>query len=547
MPGALPRFLDQVITFSTKGKTGAGEAGRHPQPQQGALTPAQFLPCGGTGCSPILPMGQRAHRASRLLKRGGKGQCIAGRSLSHHWSSAFRMPPIDSHSIFLLVAALVSVVGLIVLVAVVKLNPVITLLVAALALAVATGMPMATVIHSFEAGVGGVLGHIAIIVALGTMLGKMMAESGASDRIAYTLIRTFGEKNVPWAMLTIALIVGLPAFFQVGFVLLVPILFTVARRTNTSLVRAGLPMVAGLSVMHGLVPPHPATMLAVTSFHADVGRTIFFALVVGIPTAVIAGPLYAMLIAPHIQLPDENPIADQLSRHDQVTGREETRNLPGFGLSVLTIVLPIVLMVAGSWADAFFAPGAAANNALRLAGNDDMALLVGTLFSFVTLGRMRGFSRETILRFSTECLAPTAAILLLIGAGGGFGRVLQDCGVSDAILAVALRAHVPLLVLAWLVAALICLATGSSSVAVSTAAGIVAPFAMHAPGSHAELLVIATAAGALIFSHVNDSGFWLVKEYFNMSVGQTLKTWSVCETIIAVMGLAFSALLWRFT
>jgi GntP family gluconate:H+ symporter len=456
------------------------------------------------------------------------------------------MPPIDSHSIFLLVAALVSVVGLIVLVAVVKLNPVITLLVTALSLAVVAGMPLTAVIHSFEAGVGGVLGHIAIIVALGTMLGKMMAESGASDRIAYSLIHAFGEKNVPWAMLAIALIVGLPAFFQVGFVLLVPILFTVARRTNTSLVRAGLPMVAGLSVMHGLVPPHPATMLAVTSFHADVGRTIFYALLIGVPTAVIAGPLYAMLIAPHIELSDENPIADQLSRHGEATGHEERRNLPGFWLSVFTIVLPVLLMVAGSWADAFFAPGSRANSALHLAGNDDMALLAGALFSFVTLGVMRGFSRETILRFSTECLAPTAAITLLIGAGGGFGRVLQDCGVSDAIVAVALRGHVPVLLLAWLLAALIRLATGSSTVAMTTAAGIVAPFALHAPGSHAELLVIATAAGALIFSHVNDSGFWLVKEYFNMSVGQTLKTWSVCETIIAVTGLIFSAALWRF-
>jgi GntP family gluconate:H+ symporter len=465
------------------------------------------------------------------------------------------MPPIDTHSLFLLAAALVSVLGLIVLVAVVKLNPVITLLVTSLALAVVTGMPMPTVIHSFETGVGGVLGHIAIIVALGTMLGKMMAESGASDRIAYTLIRVFGEKNVPWAMMTIALIVGLPAFFEVGFVLLVPILFTVVRRTRTSLVLAGIPMVAALSVVHGLVPPHPAAMLAVTIFHADVGRTIFYALLVGVPTAIIAGPLYARWIAPRIQLPDENPMADQLT--GQVTGHaagpagstdiDETRNLPGFSLSIFAIVLPVLLMLAGSWADVFTAPGTALNNTLRLLGNDDMALLIGALFSFITLGVMRGFSRDTILRLSTECLAPTAAVTLLIGAGGGFGRVLQDCGVSDAIMNVALRGHVPLLLLAWLIAALIRLATGSSTVAMSTAAAIVAPIALHTAGVHLELLAIATGSGALIFSHVNDSGFWLVKEYYNMSVGQTLKTWSVCETIIAVMGLAFSALLWRLT
>jgi GntP family gluconate:H+ symporter len=450
------------------------------------------------------------------------------------------MAAIDPHSMFLLIAALVSVLALIFLVAVVKLNPVITLLVTALSLAVVAGMPMPTVIHSFEVGVGNVLGHVAIIVALGTMLGKMMAESGASDRIAYTLIRIFGEKNVPWAMVTIALIVGLPAFFEVGFVLLVPILFTVARRTNTSLVLAGIPMVAGLSVVHGLVPPHPAAMLAVTIFKADVGRTIFYALLVGIPTAIIAGPLYANLIAPHIKLPEENPMAEQLAGH------EERANLPGFWLSVLTIVLPVLLMLIGSWADIFAAPGSTANSVLRLVGNDDMALLIGAVFSFITLGVMRGFSRETILRYSNECLAPTAAITLLIGAGGGFGRVLQDCGVSNAIMTIALRQHVPLLILAWLLAALIRLATGSSTVAMTTAAGIVAPIALQAAHVHPELLAIATGSGALVFSHVNDGGFWLVKEYYNMSVVQTMKTWSVCETIIAVMGLFFTAILWHF-
>jgi GntP family gluconate:H+ symporter len=445
---------------------------------------------------------------------------------------------IDHHSIFLLVSALVSVIGLILLIAVVKLNPVITLFVTALLLAIVTGMPLPTVIHSFEAGVGGTLGHIAIIVALGTMLGKMMAESGAADQIAHTLIEVFGEKNVPWAMVVIGLLIGLPAFFEVGFVLLVPILFTVARRTGTSLILLGLPMVAGLSVVHGLVPPHPAAMLAVTIYKADVGRTIFYALLIGIPAAVIAGPIYARIIAPHVQLPVENQMAEQLTAHD------ERRSLPGFWLSLLAILLPVILMLIGSWADAMSVPGSAFNNGLHLAGNDDMALLIGALFSFVTLGTMRGFTRATILRFSTECLAPTAAITLLVGAGGGFGRVLQDSGVAGAIIVVAMLSHVPLLLLAWLLAALMRLATGSATVAMTTAAGIVAPIAMHSTGVHPELLAIATGAGSLIFSHVNDGGFWLVKEYFNMSVGQTMKTWSVCETIISILGLIFTAAVW---
>jgi GntP family gluconate:H+ symporter len=444
---------------------------------------------------------------------------------------------IDPHSIFLLVSAAVAVVGLILLIAVVKLNPFITLFLTALSLAVVTGMPLSRIVHSFEVGMGGALGHIAIIVALGTMLGKMMAESGGADQIAYTLIRLFGEKNIHWAMVFIGLLVGLPAFFEVGFVLLIPIVFTVARRTGTSLVLIGLPMVAGLSVVHGLVPPHPAAMMAVTIFKADVGRTIFYGLIVGLPTAVIAGPLYAKFISPHIQLSAENSMAMQFVDH----GAE--RNLPGFGLTLLTILLPVFLMLMGSWANALSAPNSALNEAIRLFGNDDMALLIGALFSFFALGTMRGFTRNTILRFSNECLAPTATITLLVGAGAGFGRILQDSGVSGAMIVVAMHFHVPLLLLAWLLAAMMRLATGSATVAMTTAAGIVAPFALHHLGVRPELLVIATGAGSLIFSHVNDGAFWLVKEYFGMSVTQTFMTWSVCETIISVVALILTVAL----
>ena len=294
-------------------------------------------------------------------------------------------------------------------------------------------MPFASVIRSFEAGVGGTLGHIAIVVALGTMLGKMMAESGGADQIAYTLIRLFGEKNIPWAMVVIGLVVGLPAFFEVGFVLLIPIAFTVARRTKTSLVLVGLPMVAGLSVVHGLVPPHPAALLAVATYKADVGRTIFYALLVGIPTAVIAGPLYAKFIAPHVQLPAENPMAAEF---DDQGATRTCRS------SVLTLLHHSVAGAAHADRELgrrVFAHRSGSNQALHLIGNDDMALLIGVLFSFFTLGRMRGFTRETILRFSNECLAPTATITLLVGAGGGFGRILQDSGVSNAIVAVAMH------------------------------------------------------------------------------------------------------------
>jgi gluconate:H+ symporter, GntP family len=441
---------------------------------------------------------------------------------------------IDSHGLYLLIAAATSVLVLILMIAVVKLNPFLSMMAVSLALAVATGMRLETVVSSFETGTGNTLGHIAIVVGLGTMLGKMMAESGASDRIAETLIHVFGERHVSWSMLCAALIVGLPVFFEVGFVLLVPIVFTVARRTQTSLVLVGLPMLAGLSVDHALVPPHPAAMLAVTIFHADVGRTILFALLIGIPTAVIAGPIYARWIAPRIVLSAHNPMAEEFLEH------ETNRSLPGFGLSVTTILLPVALMLIGSWAGLVTTPGSMANRALRLLGGADIALLVAVLVSFVTLGKMRGFSRETILKFSNECLAPTASITLVIGAGGGFGRILQDSGVSQTIVAAALHAHVSVLLLGWLIAALIRLATGSATVAMSTSAGILAPILTHSPSVRPEMLAIATGAGSLIFSHVNDGGFWLVKEYFNLSVADTMKTWSTSETLISFIALFFT-------
>lgn len=441
---------------------------------------------------------------------------------------------IDPHSLFLLSATLIAVIVLIALISVAKLNPFLTLILVSLSLAMVAGLPLSKAIHSFETGMGNTLGHIAIVVALGTMLGKMMAESGGADQVAHTLIRLFGEKRVPWAMMVIGLIVGLPAFFEVGFVLLIPIAFTVARRTGTSLILVALPMVAGLSVVHGLVPPHPAALLAVAIYKANVGKTIGYALLIGVPIAIVAGPLYAKLIAPHVDLPIESGMAADFVDHG------EEQSLPGFGVTILTILLPVFLMVAGSWADAVSPAGSGLNQTLHLLGNDDLALFIGVLVSFFTLGKLRGFTRDTILRFTNECLAPTATITLLVGAGGGFGRVLQDSGVSQAIIGIALRSHVPILLMAWLLAALMRLATGSATVAMTTAAGIVAPIAMHSAGVHPELLAIATGAGSLIFSHVNDGGFWLVKEYLGMSVTQTMKTWSVSETVISVLGLGLA-------
>jgi GntP family gluconate:H+ symporter len=433
--------------------------------------------------------------------------------------------------------AVVAVLALIILIARFKLNPFIVIFVVSLALALAAGMPADKVVKSFETGVGNSLGHIAIIIALGTMLGKMLAESGGAEQIANTLIRWFGPKNVHWAMVLIGVVVGLPVFFEVGFVLLIPIAFNVAKRTGTPLLLVALPLIAGLSVVHGLMPPHPAAMLAVQAFHADIGRTILLALVVGIPAAIIAGPLYAMFIGPRTKLDANNPMAEQFLHTDP------DRSLPPFSITLFTLLLPVILMLLGSFANLFTPKGSAIYGVLTFLGNTDIALLLAAILSFITFGTARGMSRETILVFTNECLAPTAMITLLIGAGGGFGHVLIDSGVSHAIVTMALGAHVPVLVLAWLLAALVRLAVGSSTVAMITSAGIVAPIAAHMPGLSAPLLVLATGTGSLIFSHVNDGGFWLVKQYLNMTVAQTLKSWSVMETIISVFGLAMVVLL----
>jgi gluconate:H+ symporter, GntP family len=437
---------------------------------------------------------------------------------------------INSHDAYLLLCAVASVLALVLLIARLKLNPFITLMAVSVALALATRMPPQNIVKSFEAGLGGTLGHIAIIVALGTMLGKMMAESGGADRIAITLIEFFGQNRVPWAMAAVGFLVGLPVFFEVGFVLLVPIAFNVARRTGTPLVLVGLPMVAGLSVVHGLVPPHPAAMLAVTAYNADIGRTVIYAILVGIPTVSIAGPWFAKFVSRYVQVGLDNPIADQFLES------APDRKLPSFGLTVATILLPIALMLLGSWANRMSTPQSWINGALHLIGSADLALLIGAGISFITLGTMRGFSRETILKFSDESLAPTATITLLIGAGGGFGRILEDSGTSQAIINFALHAHISIILSAWFVAALVRIATGSATVAMTMASGIMAPLAASS-GVRPELLTIATGAGSLVLSHFNDGGFWLVKEYFGMDVPQTLKTWTICETIISVVAL----------
>jgi GntP family gluconate:H+ symporter len=289
-------------------------------------------------------------------------------------------------------------------------------------------------------------------------------------------------------------------------------------------------------VVHGLVPPHPAAMATVGIFKADVGLTILYAIIVGLPSAIIAGPVFGKWIGKRIHKSVPAEMAKQL-----VT--QEKKDLPGFWNTMFTILLPVLLMLLSTFAQVWLQNGSVLQKGLKFIGDPIISLLIATLYSFFSLGKTQGFNRERILAFTQECLGPTANILLVIGGGGAFNKVLLDSGVGHAIASLAKGSHLSPILLAWLIAALIRIATGSATVAMLTSAGIVAPIAAAIPGTSPELLVLATGAGSLILSHVNDSGFWMIKEYFGMSVKETLLTWTAMETILSVVALILTLLL----
>jgi GntP family gluconate:H+ symporter len=425
----------------------------------------------------------------------------------------------------------VAVALLIFLVAKLRLNAFVGLLIASVFVGLTCGMKLTDIGAAIAAGVGGVLGGVAIVVGLGTIIGKLLAESGGAEVVARTLIRAFGERRLPVAFVVVAFVVGLPVWFTVGLVLLAPILYSVVRETKTPLTLLGIPMVAGLAVAHGLVPPHPGPLAAIELLKADAGKTILYSILIGVPTALIAGPLFAKFISPRVpgQL---GGLADQL------TAKTEGRNLPGFGLALVTILLPIVLMLAATVADVTIADK---DNKLRqwmdFIGSPTVAMLAGLLFALWSFGTARGFNRAQLEKFSNECLGPVALVVLIVGAGGGFKEVLMKAGVGGAIKALAEGSNLSPIVFAWFAAVLMRVATGSATVAITTAAGLMVPILEGTPGVNKELVIIAMGCGSSILSHVNDGGFWFVKEYLNMTVEQTFKTWTVMETIVAVAGL----------
>ena len=421
--------------------------------------------------------------------------------------------------IYLLAITLISIAIVIVGVSVFQWHAFIGLTVAALFLAVMSGMEWVNIIGSYETGVGGVLGHLVGILALGTILGKLLSESGAGLQIANFFIRVFGEKKLPWAMFFSGFIIGIPVFFEVGILILLPLVISIQKATKKNILLIALPAVAGLSIVHGLIPPHPGAVAAIGIYEADLGKVLLYSLIIALPAGILGGPVFAKWINKRV-VPVGEP--DLIKVEDQ----RDPSTLPGTGISFTTIIMPVLLLVLGTFAPFLPLPGNAVG-ILEFIGSPLVALLLSCFFAFYFLGFRQGLNKKEIKKYVEECILPVGSIILIIGAGGGFKQILIDSGIGTIIGNLSQDLSLSPLLLAFLIAGLIRIATGSATVALTTAAGIVSPIIATMSGVNLELLVIVTGAGSLMFSHVNDAGFWMVKEYLGLTVKETFKTWTV--------------------
>lgn len=460
------------------------------------------------------------------------------------------------HDTEVLIVALLGIAIVVLLIVMLKMHAFLALTIGSLFVGVGSGIALDKVTMSYETGVGSVLGYVGVLIALGAMLGKLLADSGGADKVVDTLLR--GRASIlPWKMALIAVIIGIPMFFEIGLVLLIPVVMLAVHRAKGPVMRLGIPALAGLSVLHGFIPPHPGPLAAIGILHANVGVTLALGLLIAIPTVAVAGPLFGILAARMVPIgaagaglavtvgSTGDPIAAG-SGDSGTVGRAQDPNAtrsPSFAWTLITLLSPLVLMLSKAAADIWMGKGAQLRQTLDFIGDPVFALLIAVLLAMLTFGTTVGFSASVLTKKIGASLLPIVGVLLIVGAGGGFKQVLVDGGTGIAIAKVALAAGLSTLLLGWMVAALIRLATGSATVATVTAAGIIAPLTVGQSTTQLALVVLAIGAGSLFFSHVNDAGFWLVKEYFGLTVGQTIKTWSVMETIISVMGLGLVLLL----
>jgi GntP family gluconate:H+ symporter len=436
----------------------------------------------------------------------------------------------------LIIAAIIGILVIVGLIVGLKMHPFLALTLGAGVLAVLAGIGYTDAFTSFVAGVGTTVAGVGLLIALGAIIGKLLIDSGGADEIVDAILSRTPVQRLPWAMALIAFVIGIPLFFEVGVVLLIPVVMLAARRSKLSMIVLGIPALAGLSALHGLVPPHPGPLIAIDALGADLGTTLGLGLLVAIPTVIIAGPLLAKPLARWVVLPPPDVFLGE-ARTDEDARR------PRFAIALMVVLMPVVLMLLRTVVEAGGAGDSTVGQVFVFLGTPLVALLITTLVAMVALGTSLGNTRAQVSKLVDSAFAPIASILLIVAAGGGFKQTLVDSGVGDVIASGITDAAIPPLLAGWIVAVLIRLATGSATVATITAAGIMAPLATDLSTTHVALLVLAIGAGSVFLSHVNDAGFWLVKEYFKMTVGQTFKTWSLMETVLSVTALIFVLLL----
>ncbi|HMI19514.1 MAG TPA: gluconate:H+ symporter [Sphingomonas sp.] len=431
-----------------------------------------------------------------------------------------------------LLPIIAAVALLVLLIAAGKVPPFVAFIIAALAAALMLGMPLAKIPGSIEKGIGDLLGGLAGVIVLGAMFGKLIADSGAAQRIAESLISLFGQKRLPIAMTATGFIVGIPLFYNVGFVLMVPLVFSITYRAKLPAIYVGMPLFAGLSIAHGFLPPHPSPTALVTQFNANLGLTLIYGLIVGIPTLLIAGPLFATTLKGIVVKPSA------LFKPSET----KSADLPGAFNSFACALLPVVL-IAATTALAYW-PGIDPNtkSLLTLVGNPTIVLLVSLAIAAVTLGTARGKPLREVMDGFGGAIRDIAAILLIIGGAGALKQVLVDSGTDAQLAAMLGGLPIPPLLLGWLLAFAIRIALGSATVAGLTAASLIRPLVL-AGHANPNLMVLAVGAGSLMCSHVNDSGFWMFKEYFGLSLRDTFRSWTAMETIVGTFGLGFVLLL----
>ncbi|MBF4516671.1 gluconate permease [Flavobacterium sp. ANB] len=427
-------------------------------------------------------------------------------------------------SLLILIAGILL---LLILISAVKLNAFISLIIAAFFVGISKQMNFPDLINSIQQGIGSTLGSLILIIAFGVILGNLLSDSGAAQRISSVMIRSFGIRHIKWAMVITGFSVGISMFYNAGFIILIPMIFAVAKSTRQPIIYLGIAMASALSITHGFLPPHPGPTAIAVIFKADIGKTLLYGILVALPALFVAGIVFPEFIKKIKAFPPKGLF-------DSKTFTEA--EMPSFAISILTALVPVFLMAAATFSELLLPETNTLRSVLLFIGNPTTSMLIAILFALLTLGIFRGRKMQDIMDKSGNALSSATMIILIIGAGGAFKQVLIDSGIGTDLSAFFESSSLSPLLLGWLIATIIRIALGSATVAGLTAAGIVQPLVI-ASGVSPELMVLSIGAGSLMCSHVNDTGFWMFKEYFGISVSDTFKTWTIMETIIGVMGL----------